>query len=279
MDEAEFSQQTEQEEEENDEVQGEAEPKKDKKMLGDKSAEMEPQQSMFDGFKAEVKVTEWEEEEIEEVLRATDPKIDQMLGVKSAEVELQQSMCDGLRDNVKLEQVVLTQREENRRVMEENFENYDGNEETAGPAAPVVFTHDTDPAPGPAKLKDTNKRKLKRFVEPKRKIFTVEEVQFDLDNPFGDEVCGEDGELLVPGTESFFEQVGERQRYTKQTWAKMNREWGHFQDYVVRKRGAQFWQKILDGSADAKDVDIVLTGFLFGRYNLSIFQQVFIDCL
>ena len=102
-------------------------------------------------------------------------------------------------------------------------------------------------------------------------------VELNVMNPFGDVVKNSAGEILEPGTLEFCKEVGERSRYTPKTRATHIREWGAFESWVKQAKGADTWNKFLNSTLDIPEADSLLAGFIFSRYNKTVFKKVSLE--
>ena len=93
-------------------------------------------------------------------------------------------------------------------------------------------------------------------------------------NAFGDIVKTKDGEELEPGTDEYLKEIGERNRFTKETVRKNEREWAHFKEYVVELFNQDTWDRLVDSTLDEKRVDNLLSNYMKNRPNFTNFYKV-----
>ena len=120
-----------------------------------------------------------------------------------------------------------------------------------------------DSMPGPSRLPDkppANKAQKFKYT-PKL-------------NAFGNIVKDKDGVEIEPGTDEYLKEIGERNRYTKGTVRKNEREWAPFKEYVVELFNQDTWDKLVDSTLDEKRVDNLLSNYMKNRPNFTNFYKV-----
>ena len=76
-------------------------------------------------------------------------------------------------------------------------------------------------------------------------------------NPFGD----------IVRNDALMAMIGDRSRYMKDTNIKMCLDWLHFETFVVGRSGRSVWDRLLETKITSEEMDQLISGFLFSRYN------------
>jgi hypothetical protein len=101
-----------------------------------------------------------------------------------------------------------------------------------------------------------------------------EEPEFDINNPFGERIVDELGNVLQPGTAAYLKVVGDRSKCNKRTKDSQVREYASFEAWVKAAKGPEVWVEFAASRLSVEEADTILAGYIHSRINKRVFKKV-----